>query len=753
MPSESIASPKNKNITPMIIAIQMGILGAIAIDLIGLHVPMIRELTGIIYLTFAPGILIIKILKFDNLTKWQTIIFAISLSMSSLMFCGLFINTIYPLIGISKPLSLMPLIVTLSLFVLILTILYNNTTNRSWPNRSANKTIIKMNPCLFLALIPILSILAARVVSTYEVNSLLLIVIILISLVPIIIAFSEFIPENLYVISLFLVSAALLLHVSMVSDYPFRMGVDGEYYYLNQVIQNGNWDNNLPGFANSALSNVFLIPEYSIILGISPIWLLKFIFPIIFSLIPIITYHIYNKQFSSIHSFISAFLLISFYYFYQELPLLRRQAVAIIFFLLIFFVMLEDKFNNFQKSILATIFGLSLIVSHYSMAYIFIIVILIYAVINFFIEYSISKLMFLNYIKIPLIYRNRSNIFPSRNFIIFFIITSIAWYMFISSGSSLTSVIRLGNFAISGFFESFGVNTRSPYIASAFGSGFMAGDILNKIYRILSYNVELFIVVGYFALIGSNTIIKKDYRILITSFFLLLFAFIIIPYLSLSINIDRLFFIALMFISPLCLLGVKSIFNYILIKANILFSCFPSLTKINQSNVYKFFFIFIVLIPYFLFNSGFVFAALGFNQQDILSGSHRIPISPAISFGATDSGYYNSREFMLASRLPKILSDDAIIYGDAITSIDLINAWHPAEYFPNNLTKFSKNSYLFFRTWDINKKEIYTNILDSIRLQAGYISFKSLGGSISLDLFGKRTRIYDSGGSILLGKN
>ena len=42
------------------LAIQFAIWGAIGLDVIGLQIPILRQLIGFIYLTFVPGIIILK---------------------------------------------------------------------------------------------------------------------------------------------------------------------------------------------------------------------------------------------------------------------------------------------------------------------------------------------------------------------------------------------------------------------------------------------------------------------------------------------------------------------------------------------------------------------------------------------------------------------------------------------------------------------------------------------------------------------
>ena len=56
-----------KKFLSVILSIQLALWGVIGLDAMGIQIPIIRQLIGFIYLTFVPGILILRILKLHNL--------------------------------------------------------------------------------------------------------------------------------------------------------------------------------------------------------------------------------------------------------------------------------------------------------------------------------------------------------------------------------------------------------------------------------------------------------------------------------------------------------------------------------------------------------------------------------------------------------------------------------------------------------------------------------------------------------------
>ena len=60
-------------------AIHLAMLGAIGLDFMGLDIPILRQVIGFIYLTFVPGIIILRLLKLHKLGIIVTILLLLSI--------------------------------------------------------------------------------------------------------------------------------------------------------------------------------------------------------------------------------------------------------------------------------------------------------------------------------------------------------------------------------------------------------------------------------------------------------------------------------------------------------------------------------------------------------------------------------------------------------------------------------------------------------------------------------------------------
>lgn len=229
---------KLKKFLKLDLSIQFAVWGIIGLDVSGIQIPILRQIIGFIYLTFIPGTLILRILKLHKLGNIETVLYAGGLSIVTL-FTGLFINTVYPLIGISRPISFPSLMITISAIVLLLCILcYVRDKDFSNPSFIDVREVLSPS-VLFLCLIPFLAILGTYLVNFYHNNILLMLLIVIIAAVAIFIGFNHVIPKQLYLLAVFVIAISLLYHRSLLTMYLIGTNVQYEYFYHRLVTFNG----------------------------------------------------------------------------------------------------------------------------------------------------------------------------------------------------------------------------------------------------------------------------------------------------------------------------------------------------------------------------------------------------------------------------------------------------------------------------------------------------------------------------------
>ena len=86
-----------------------------------LDLPFLRDLIPFLYFSIVPGFLILIILNLSRTEFITKTALSVGLSISLLMIMGLFLNSLYPIL--TKPLSLIPVLLSLNIIMVILTVL------------------------------------------------------------------------------------------------------------------------------------------------------------------------------------------------------------------------------------------------------------------------------------------------------------------------------------------------------------------------------------------------------------------------------------------------------------------------------------------------------------------------------------------------------------------------------------------------------------------------------------------------------
>jgi len=155
------------------LAILLSLLGLIGIEALGFNIPILRQVVGFIFLAYIPGMLILRILRIHNIGIVESLLYAVGLSIAFVYFVGLFNNFVLPLMGVSRPISLFPVTISLTVFTFILGVIaYLRDKDfippDPGPENHFNKGEAFLSPYLLLILLPVLAILGTYLVNTYQ---------------------------------------------------------------------------------------------------------------------------------------------------------------------------------------------------------------------------------------------------------------------------------------------------------------------------------------------------------------------------------------------------------------------------------------------------------------------------------------------------------------------------------------------------------------------------------------------------------
>ena len=610
-----------------------------------LDVPYVRQIVGFIYLTFIPGFVVLRTFKLVKGGFFETFLFSVGLDIALLMFIGLLLSGLFPILGLASPLSMLPLLVTMNLVVLIpcLWVCIKGM------NVTLNKIVLPYHLPLFI-FIAFLGIVGSLVANNFGSNSLLLLMLAIIAgLVALGTIHKKFLPTNLYLLAILAITVALLFHSSLTTNFLVGYDIHSEYHAFKLTDNASYWDVTFSSSddrinnAYAMLSTTILPTVYSKITDIDGTWLSKILYPLIFSLVPLVLYSLYSTRFKKEVAFLSIFFLVSNFTFFATEAVAAKQMVGEFFYALLFLVVLKEKMGAFERSFFFVVFTAGLVVSHYSLSYIFMFFILLAWLLpnlgHFFIR-SVQK----------------STKITLSAVLIFFII-AFAWYIYTSSSSPFNTITaRLERIYTNFLVDFFDPSARTATVWRGLGGG-EAISLGHQIGRIIFYIAEFFIIVGV-----ARMLLKKEYAsfgrdyatISVLNLVLLVMA-IVVPNFAKYLRMERFYQISLLFLAPFFVLGGETVFEFISKRRN----------KALALNL-----ILIVLIPFFLFETGFIYEVTG-------DFSYSLPLS---RYRMDRVSLYNritdKKEVTAARWLSNHLNPShSLVYGDYISSYIVLTSY------------------------------------------------------------------------------
>ena len=458
-----------------------------------------------------------------------------------------------------------------------------------------------------------------------------------------------------------------------------------------------------------------VISIYSKILSLDITWIFKIVLPIFYALIPVALYQIFKKQTNTQIAFLSCFIFIAYFKFYTSY--LGRQGIAELFLVLILLLMFESNMKKINISILFIIFGISLAVSHYGLAYI-----MIFGLIMLIIVRSIFKRLKPD--------KDQYTIITS-NYILFLIIFTFGWYMYTSNSSAISSILNIGNHISQTLLtEFFDVNS-SQSLNLLTSSNWSFLHTFGKYIHLL---IQLLIAIGFVVTLKVKQNFKKDYLILSSFFISILIASFFVPYLAGALNTDRLYQISLIFLAPFSVIGGLFLIEFIL-----------KLYKTNERKRYKEFplkIMAIIAVIFFLINVGFIYeiandypTSIAISQNTVKNSNNTF--NKAVMF----QSIYEDQDFEGIKWLSDYRNNNTKVFGDYNNRNLIFRSYgmmNNGSTLYQNIT--TQNSYIYLGS---------VNILFGIAYDYNnYYSINYLFPQIN-----ESNKIYDNGNSNVLFSN
>lgn len=429
---------------------------------------VIRQVVSVVYLLFFPGLACLRALRIHGLDNLRALIYSVGLSIGVVVATGLAVNFLLPLLGVTRPMTLVPMAVALTLVIGVLCLV------AWWRDRHFGEPVyasvrVLLSPgVLGLCIIPPLTAIGALLVTYQITNIAMMAALAAIALVALLVSFKWF-PSSLYALAVFSMALGLAWHFSLVSPYLFGADIHDEYYVANLVIQNGVWNPDFAHVYNTSLAVTILAPAFSILGDISLTWVAKVVFQIILGLVPLALYVPYRDQFGARIAVLGCFFLIALGPFYIHLPQLLRQTVGTFFIALVFAEIFNSQSSLRRSRLLILMFGMGIVFSHYYLAFQFLIIVVAAAFLIALARSGAGRafeswLSRLNPWKSGINSEPVQQPAPARilalYFIPFFAALTFLWYFFVADAMVMEAVFRL----FASFRQNVGIDITVPTV-------------------------------------------------------------------------------------------------------------------------------------------------------------------------------------------------------------------------------------------------------------------------------------------------
>jgi uncharacterized membrane protein len=735
----------------------------------GLDIPGLHQAVGFIFLTFVPGILLLRIFRIHDINTIESMTYSSGLSVALAMFSGTAVNFLLPLMGIAHPLETLPLLTTSVVEIIALMAIAwlrdrSYTASNHGPPSEWRKNV---NTVLFLLATILLVIAGVKISDFTGSNWGLIAALAMIALIIGLGASGKFVMPALFPAALFVVALGLLYQTTLMS--PGLVGTDiyTEYHYYQETALNGRWDWTLPNPVNSCTSIVILAPIYALMMGVNGMWVFKFAYPLLFSLVPLILFRIFQLQIGTRASFLAVAFFMIVPTFSLEMISLCRQQVAEIFLALTILLLIEKKLSSANKLIMLTVFSMAIAVSHYSIGFItlayLVLVIPLLAIIRTGAFIRIWNKMTSWSGGIPdNMANNLENSIPLRLLLIpvvLYMISLLLWYSQVASGIDMTFIASVLNFQVNAVGTEIGnqinhaagpimqIGNRPDLIRTALGLDFIEASIPGKLFRLLQYITQALLILGCLRLLFSPRGLKLNGTYIALSVISvgMLLACILFPGFAGILNATRWYHIGLLTLAPFCLIGAETIWELLALAIREVGRRKPAGGNSNSNEGYLKYFTLFILIPYFIFTSGIFFELSRY--QDISRVD--IPYSIALSSQRLDIiGIFNSQDLAGASWLKDEGDHRSTVYADdhALKVFSLFGYPNPIVHFTRD-TPAARSTYMYFTSWNNTKGELTFASTGKPGLR-DHVQINDLPGLEAI--IGNSDRVYCNGGSVLL---
>jgi uncharacterized membrane protein len=337
----------------------------------GLRYPFVVPGLGLFLLVGLPTALLMVKVDWRTSGIAERLGYSLVTTLLLLMFGGLLINTILPLLGITDALGRIPVLILGDVLVAALLIwrrgrlAWRPRGMRSFRLTLQEKTVTRLS----VASVVLAVIGASRLNNgAGDSVSVVMLGLALLTLVLLFLWRDRLDPAVISFV-IYALALALLFMTSMRGWYTTGHDIQREYRVFELTKIHGNWSIGRFRDAYNACLSITILPTMLWeVTKIQDPYIYKALYQVMFALCPVLIYRLSLRFTTPTISLIGVTYLLCFPTFSNDMAFLNRQEIAFLFITAILLVLTNDAMTLRQRRLWVAAFSLGLIVSHYSSA-------------------------------------------------------------------------------------------------------------------------------------------------------------------------------------------------------------------------------------------------------------------------------------------------------------------------------------------------------------------------------------------------
>jgi uncharacterized membrane protein len=319
-------------------------------------------------LAVLPGRLLLRALRVPAASVSQYVAYLPCASVAVLVASTLIVDLVGPHLGLHEPLRRLPILVGLNLVLLGLAAIGHRAPATCQLKIS---DLIGRIRWLWPLVLPLISVAAAARLDNDRGNFLSIVVLVaVVVMIPVCTLMANGMHRRQINLLLYASGLSLMLLTSMRSSYVIGFDINSEYFDFHQTVLNGIWHFGHLNPYEAMLSLTVLPASLHALIGGQDVWIFKLGYPALFAFFPVAVFELGTRFLSRRAAFVAAALVVSQAYFFQQQPEIARQELALLIFAGIIGALLDASLGNRVQTALVSVFGVTLVVCHYSTTYI-----------------------------------------------------------------------------------------------------------------------------------------------------------------------------------------------------------------------------------------------------------------------------------------------------------------------------------------------------------------------------------------------